>query len=413
MAQYHDVWVITRHIWRDQIDAELARNPQPRLNFIYVDARNRRVRRPRDEVTQVYYYYWQVLAYREAKRSHSQIGFDLVHHITFQKYWAPSFLVMLPVPFIWGPVGGGEGVGMGFWSGFGPRGIAYEALRDTARWIGERDPFVKLTTRKADYCLATTRETSKRMERLGAKQVEIYPAIGLSGADADRLGALPDNRSGPLRFLCLGRLIHWKGFDLAIQAFARATLPDAELWLVGDGSEKARFQSLAEDLGIAGRVHFLGNLPRKDALEKLAACDVLVHPSLHESGGLCCVEAMAARRPVICLDLGGPSIQVTPDSGIAVPAPDRKTAVEGLSEAMRRLAEDPELRSQLGAGARARILDHYLWDRKVKYYCEIYDQVLGRAHQKTPDQADTGARPASQASLSEKSLPLYPLRESE
>ena len=54
------------------------------------------------------YYLWQIGAYRIGKRLHQQVRFDLVHHVTFVNYWLPSFLALLPVPFVWGPVGGGE-----------------------------------------------------------------------------------------------------------------------------------------------------------------------------------------------------------------------------------------------------------------------------------------------------------------
>ena len=60
------------------------------------------------------------------------------------------------------------------------------------------------------------------------------------------------------------------------------------------------------------------------------------------SGGWTCLEAMAAGRPVVCLDLGGPATQVTEETGIKVPAPVPNQAVSGLAEAMTRLARDSE-----------------------------------------------------------------------
>ena len=65
-------------------------------------------------------------------------------------------------------------------------------------------------------------------------------------------------------------------------------------------------EKLARELGITANVKFWGGIRRAQVLEKLAECDVLIHPSLHESGGWVCLEAMAAGRPVVCLDLGGP-----------------------------------------------------------------------------------------------------------
>ena len=71
-----------------------------------------------------------------------------------------------------------------------------------------------------------------------------------------------------------------------MQAFAKARPPGAEYWVIGNGPELNRLQGLAEDLGVADRVVFLGQLSRDQVLDRLRECDVLVHPSLHESGGI-------------------------------------------------------------------------------------------------------------------------------
>ena len=65
---------------------------------------------------------------------------------------------------------------------------------------------------------------------------------------------------------------------------------------------------------------------------------MLVHPSLHDSGGWVCLEAMAAGKPVICLDLGGPGEQVTRETGFKIPALDPDQAVKDMARAMAVLA---------------------------------------------------------------------------
>ena len=92
---------------------------------------------------------------------------------------------------------------------------------------------------------------------------------------------------------------------------------------------------LARRLGVDHKVRFWGHLPRKEALSKLERCHVLVHPSLHDSGGWVCLEAMAAGLPVVCLDLGGPATQVTQETGIKVAARNPRQTVVDLAEAMK------------------------------------------------------------------------------
>ena len=112
-----------------------------------------------------------------------------------------------------------------------------------------------------------------------------------------------------------------------------------------------------------------------EVLGKLAECDVLVHPSLHDSGGWVCLEAMAAGRPVICLDLGGPGLQVTEQTGIKVPAISPLQAIADLAAAMGQLAGDPDRRLRLGQSARLRVAEHFAWDKKGEYMNQIYHSI--------------------------------------
>ncbi len=377
LARYCEVWVLTRANNRPAIDAELARNPVPGLHFLYYDlpAWARWWKRGQRGV-HLYYFLWQVGAYFVARRVHRAVGFDLVHHVTFVKYWMPSFLALLPVPFVWGPVGGGESVPLAFWPSFGPRGILYEALRTLARWLGEHDPFVRLTARRAVLALATTEETAVRLRRLGAKTVEVLSQAALPAKELEALSRLSPPPPRPVRFLSVGRLLHLKGFHLGLAAFARSGLRDAEYWLVGDGPERRRLERLARQLGIADRVRFWGQLPRSGVLELLGQCHALVHPSLHDSGGWVCLEAMAAGRPAICLDLGGPALQVTEETGFKVPARNAEQAIDDMTRAMLTLARDPQLGLQMGEAARYRVQEHFTWETRRSQLATLLSEVL-------------------------------------
>jgi len=85
---------------------------------------------------------------------------------------------------------------------------------------------------------------------------------------------------------------------------------------------------------------------------------------------------MAAGRPVICLDLGGPSFQITEETGMKVPAISPEQVVHDLAVAMTRLARDPGLRIRLGIAARQRVQEHFDWVGKGDWLSELYRQVL-------------------------------------
>lgn len=362
-----EVWVITRANNRRAIEGALRQEPLPNVHWIYYDLpRWARFWKKGQRGVHLYYYLWQIGIYFLARRLHKKVQFDLTHHVTFVNYWMPSFLALLPIPFIWGPVGGGESTPKAFYATFSLRGRLYEHLRNITRWVGEHDPFTRITARKSVVALATTKETAERLSRLGAHRVLVISQVALSEEEIKRLSDIPPHGNLPFRFLSLGRLLHWKGFHLGLIAFARFAedFPESEYWLIGDGPERQNLERLAQTLGIAKKVHFWGKLPRSEALEKLAECDVLVHPSLHDSGGWVIVEAMAAGRPVICLDLGGPALQVTEETGFKISALTPEQVVADITEAMHQLATDRTLPWQMGKAARRRTKEEYGWDRK-------------------------------------------------
>jgi glycosyltransferase involved in cell wall biosynthesis len=378
-ARFHDVWVITRAKNRPAIEDALRDGPLPSVRWVYFDLPSwARFWKRGQRGVHLYYYLWQIAIYVIARRLHPRVGFDLTHHATFGASWMPTLLARLPVPLVWGPVGGAETAPRSFYRTFGWRGRAYERSRDVARWAARFDPLLHRTVRTATIGLAKAHETAEWMRRCRVRCVELHQESGITDQEYARLSAFPAREDGPIRFVSMGRLLHWKGFHLGIAAFAvfRKEWPDGEYWILGDGPERERLMALARRLGVGDSVRLLGSRPRASVLESLAHCDVLVHPSLHDSGGLVCPEAMAAGRPVICLDLGGPALQVTEQTGFKVPAETPDQVVHDIADAMLRLARDPELRRRMGDAGRRRAFDFCSWNRKGDYINTVYQKAV-------------------------------------
>ena len=374
MAARYDVWLFTSRENRRELEAELRARPLPRLRVLFVDwpAALDWMKQTRLGF-EVQHYAWQVAVYLKARALHRAVNFDVVHHVTIGRYWMPSFLTLLPVPFVWGPVGGGESVPPQLRRGLGLRGALFEVARECARWVGEHDPFVRLTARRSAVALATTEETRERMAKLGARSTAVLSQVGLSQPELERLEGCQPPQAEPVRFLSIGRLVSWKGFHLGLRAFARLG-GRAEYWVIGTGPAEPELRRLADRLGISSRVRFVGMLSRDETLAALDAAHVLVHPSLHESGGMVCLEAMAAGKPVVCLDLGGPALQVTGECGVKVPVGRTDPTVAALAEAMQALADSPALREQMGAAARRRARE-FDWKRRGDELSRLYVTV--------------------------------------
>ena len=273
IARFEECWVITRNNNRPVIEKTLAANPMPGVHFIYYDLpRWARFWKRGKTGVRLYYYLWQMGVYRLARKLHRDFHFSLVHHLTFTSYWLPSFLPLLAVPFIWGPVAGAESAPPAFRKSFSPRGRIYEVLRDTARRLSEINPFVQLAARRAAASFAVTPETAARLTALGCRNVAIASQVALSPEEMSLLGKIPERRGGPFRVFSIGRLLHWKGFELGISAFAQfhKLFPDSEYWLIGNGPEKKRWMQLADKLGVAGSVIFVDDASTSTSFWKIS-----------------------------------------------------------------------------------------------------------------------------------------------
>lgn len=154
--------------------------------------------------------------------------------------------------------------------------------------------------------------------------------------------------------------------------------PDTVLVLVGDGPERPALQTLAERLGLAGAVRFLGL--REDVSRLLPAFDVFCQPSTRNEGvPQAVVQASASGLPVIGTEVGGiPEVVRHGESGLLVAPGD----VGALARAAIRLASDPSLRARMGAAGRAHAADAFsierMLDRTERAYAAALAAVGGR-----------------------------------
>lgn len=380
LAQRHDVTVITRANNQSAIETELARLPKPHPQFIYYDLpRWLRFWKRGNRGVQVYYNWWQRGMLALARRLHAEQIFDLAHHVTFGKFSVPSPLVKLPVPLVVGPVGGGESTPPGFQSTYSLSGRIAEVLRASARWASVSNPFSRRLLTRVHTFIAATPQTAEWLAPLAARPVLVEPQCGMTALELQSFAAFPLRRDNPFRLISIARLVHWKGIHLGLRAFAQFAKkhPESEYWIVSGGPELARLKQLAEELGVAKQVTFFGRLPQlKDVYAKLAEADVFVHPALHEGFGYACLEALAAGRPLLCLNWGGPGMQATPECGFAVSVTSPEQAVQELAAAMNQLCENPEQRVAMAAAAQLRAATVFNWMRKSEYMDAVYRSVV-------------------------------------
>jgi len=207
-----------------------------------------------------------------------------------------------------------------------------------------------------DTLLAPRIDAAVSCSRFNARTVAtrygFEPTVVFNGIDTNLFRpTAPDpdivRTDGTPLLLWVGRLQPWKGVDVALRALRE--IPQAYLMIVGDGETRADLERLAQELGLAERVRFLGALPRERLPSIYAAADLLLATSFaSETFGIGLVEAQACGLPVVASRFGGfPEVIDEGHTGLLVPPRD-PTA---LAAAVRTLLNDPERRRAMAAAA--------------------------------------------------------------
>ena len=226
----------------------------------------------------------------------------------------------------------------------------------------ESYPLDRFFSRAVDHWISTSRYNADQVEAHYHRPVTVIhngvdTALFSPGArepDWRRGHGVPDNA---LLVLSVGRLVGWKGQRVIIEAIAE--LPAAHYALVGDGPEKSVLAGLAQRLGIAGRVHFIGGVKHGELPRILRQADLFVQPSIgEESFGISVVEAMACELPVLASRNGG-LVEIVSDgaTGRLLPVGD----VAAWRAAIADLDTDRDALRRMGVAARARAEAEFTW----------------------------------------------------
>ena len=374
-----NIWVITRAANKDRIELALNTRPLRNVQWIYYDLPKwARFWKKARRGERLYYFLWQLCIYFIIRKLNQKENIQIIHHITFACYWMPCFVSFLPIPFIWGPVGGGESAPSSFYVHAPLHAKLYKVLRDLARFLGEHNLFVRMTARNTVLGLAATAETALRMRRIGVRDVRIMPSVALSINDISHLNEAHYRVSRQFRLISIGRLLFWKGFHLGLEAYAifQRNHPESEYWIIGSGPEYSALRRQTKELGLDSNVKFFGNLPRRDVYDKIKESDLLLHPSLHDSGGYVTLEAMAAGLVVICLELGGPPVQVTKKTGFVVPAYNPQQVISRIVQILETIVLQPQVREKMGDEARLRVSANFNWATKTSMAARFYQQII-------------------------------------
>ncbi|MBA4390990.1 MAG: glycosyl transferase family 1 [Syntrophus sp. (in: bacteria)] len=378
ISRFHNVWVITRTNNKESIDKELTKHPNPNIKFNYVDVPDwLSFWKKGQKGIYMYYFLWQIWAFRLARQLRESRKFDVVHHVTFGTVWLPTFMPFLGIPFIWGPIGGAERVPKILRSHLSSRAKIYENVRDLlVKWTFSFDPLTRAATRKACLIIARTNITLNAFSQTNKAKIALMIETGISKTFLEEMGKMKQAKEGN-RVLMVGRLLHLKGFDLGIEAFLRvySKFPESKLMIIGAGPEEEHLKKRAEELAKAGKVFFTGQMPRLEVLDMMRKADIFLMPSMKDAGAWVIFEAMASGLPVVCLDYAGPGEIVDDSCAIRVPVGERSEVVKKIGEALDTLLSSKPLQESMGRASIRRLESTFLWSQKGEIIRQFYEKV--------------------------------------
>ena len=237
---------------------------------------------------------------------------------------------------------------------------AYRTARRMIQWSAGR----------AAGIITVSQSLKDRLIGLGVVPATITPLR--NGVDLERFNPLDRDEvrarlglSG-YTLISVGHLIELKGHHLIIQALAK--LPDVVLLIAGNGPDRAKLEALAQRLGVAERVRFLGALPQPELQQYFNAADLMVLASSREGWANVLLESMACGTPVVASAVGGsPEVVAAPEAGLLM----SHYSSDGVVEAVQRLRD----RNPDRAAVR-RYAEGFGWDFTTRGQIDLFQKII-------------------------------------
>jgi len=228
----------------------------------------------------------------------------------------------------------------------------------------------------ADFIFCISHYARSQVMKLSP--VQAWPKFDVCrlGVDTQRFKPSPKTQvNTSCHLLCVGRLTSAKGQAILLEAVAQLQSQQVpvRLTLVGMGPDAESLKTYAEKLGISGQVEFTGAVDQDHILAYYQTADIFVLPSFAEGLPVVLMEAMAMEIPCITTAITGvPELIHNLEDGLLVAASD----CEGLTKAIGRLANDPDLRRLLGQAGRRKVLVEYDLYKNTQHLYDMMDKRL-------------------------------------
>ena len=368
----NEVYVITRLNNKENIEKEMKKSNFENLNFIYFDFPNwflKIFKGNHNRFSYFYFYIWQIAIYFVAKKITHRIKFNYIHHVTFVSYRFPSFLCFLNVPFIFGPIAGGEQIPNKLIKNFDFKSKLKENLRYLNNKFVNYSPILNMVFKRSIKIIVTSNETKLKIPKKYHHKtfVELAIAPDVKNVVQDQFFL---NKSTDISKLCfVGVFEHRKGINIILEILKKLKKNDIKFFFnfYGDGPLKKYIQEFILKENLMNNVKLHGVIAKKNITKEMKKNHIFLFPSLRDSGGFVLFEAMSVGLPSLILKLGGPANIIDNNCGIIIDTKnkDEKNLIDEIYNNLTNLIQDVDKLKILSNNCYSR-LKLFSWKSKIK-----------------------------------------------
>ena len=373
LAKNNIVHVITRANNQEPIEKFLKEKKKTNLKFHYYDTPKIFLSlKNKEKGVYLYYILWQIGIISLASKLKKLHHFDYSIHLTFGNVWLPTFLPFINIPFIYGPLGGGEGIPDTFINKLPIKRRIIQRFRKLLKITACINPLFLYTSSKCKAILCRTKDTANLFPEKYQSRINLLEDGAIEPEIFDYHAS--HKKQYEVKIISTSRLIAFKNVISIVEALEY--VPSSykiNCIIIGSGSEKLKIQKLSTES--SHHIIFKERLSRNDVLQELSNSDIFISPSLRDACNLSLLEAMAVGLPVICLNWSGMAISTDDSCAIRLPVTNPEQMPKDMAAAIIKLIENPELRKRMGDAGRKRIKEVFNWEAKGLFMERLFAEL--------------------------------------
>jgi glycosyltransferase involved in cell wall biosynthesis len=384
VASRHEVWLLTAERNRAALERAKDNGSLPanvRLHFAGKPFNQHQ--NPMAAKLQEWPYYTEFLkaARFVARDLHITVGFDLVHHATFATWRVSVPYWELGIPFVIGPIGGGEIFNLRYLPQMSWTARFFECARNAATLSSILNPRVRRTFEKASVILSANAETSRIVSRfthdpsrIRSLLVTSFPKEIIERYSVGSQKTWNDTLRLAGGGTCEGR----KGVLLVMKALAivkQRGIPFHYIF-AGSGPESRFLLKQRDAMGLTDEIDILPNLKREAYLEHLEKTHIYLLPSLRDNSPVALMEAMLARCVPIVADCNGPAVIVNSKCGFSLSIENPEQLILQIADTVCELHADREELRRFAEAASQRIAEDFDYANYGRGVEAAYEQAM-------------------------------------